>query len=329
MALLLWLPLWIGIILIVLALPVARFLPQSALYHRKRSPNDSDADGSSTPLLFSTFSLRQTDLKSTITARLQTTLTILNSPTRNFLLLLALFFLASLASSDTKLLPLYISNRYHWRFASVGYLLSIKAMFNFVYLTLVVPRLLKRQRQNYLHTHQIMSRNSHDEEQSGQDKLTLKNAHLCLVVSVLGALAIAFSLGIVFLLASLLLYALGSALPVFTYSLLRSPSIAPIVVPAQGADADGEEEFDGREDPSVTGAGRQESERHGAQLFSIVMLIRTAGSLLGAMIMPTLWVTGLGAGGTGLGLPFLASAVIYAVASTVVRRIKIEDHAEL
>ena len=174
-----------------------------------------------------------------------------------------------------------------------------------------------------------MSRGSHAEEQSGQDKLTLKNAHLCLVVSVLGALAIAFSPGIAFLLVSLLLYALGSALPVFTYSLLRSPSIASIVVSVQGADVDDEEGFDGREDPSVSGAGRQENESHSAQLFSVVMLIRTVGSLLGAIIMPTLWVTGLGVGGTALGLPFLASAVLYAVASMVVRRIKIEkDHAE-
>jgi hypothetical protein len=74
-----------------------------------------------------------------------------------------------------------------------------------------------------------------------------------------------------------MIYALGSALPVFTMSLVKSPLIAL-------ANSD-------------------------IRDFSIVMLTKTLGSLVGAPVMTVLWVHAIKLGGIGLGLPYFVSAV--------------------
>ena len=74
-----------------------------------------------------------------------------------------------------------------------------------------------------------------------------------------------------------MVYALGSALPVFTMSLVKSPLIAL-------ADSD-------------------------IQDFSIVILTKTLGSLVGAPLMTVLWMHAIKLGGVGLGLPYFVSAV--------------------
>jgi hypothetical protein len=74
-----------------------------------------------------------------------------------------------------------------------------------------------------------------------------------------------------------MVYALGSALPVFTMSLVKSSLIA---LPG----------------PDV-------------QDFSIVMLTKTLGSLVGAPLMTVLWVRAIKLGGIDLGLPYFVSAV--------------------
>ena len=58
---------------------------------------------------------------------------------RNFQLLILVFFIGSAASSNSALLPQYISKRYNWTFAHSGYLLSIKALVNITLLVIVVP----------------------------------------------------------------------------------------------------------------------------------------------------------------------------------------------
>jgi hypothetical protein len=202
------------------------------------------------------------------------------------------FFLASLASSDTKLLPLYMSKRYGWRFASVGYLLSGKAVWNFGLLVVVVPRVLKWRRGK------MVSR------VGAADGQNVVHAYVCLVFSVLGAAAIAVSPTVWVLVPALLVYALGIALPMFTYSLLRAPSM----MVAGGLGIGGAE-------------GDGDGEGHAAQLFSVVMLVRTVGTLVGSIVMPGLWVTGMRIGGWALGLPYVVSALCYAAAGVVVKKI--------
>jgi hypothetical protein len=84
----------------------------------------------------------------------------------------------------------------------------------------------------------------------------------------------------------------------FTYSLLKSPSM-------------------GLREESESGHGG------GMQLFSMVMLVRTVGTLVGAVVMPALWVTGVGIGGWALGLPFVVSAFCYGLAGLLVRRMRV------
>jgi hypothetical protein len=300
MTTLLWLPFWIGIALLLLAIPVISSLPPSTpTHHHPASFSEDEEGGSATtdPLLPTPPTTTTPDLKSRTTTRLNTIRSLLTNPSRNLVLLLTVFFLASLASSDTKLLTLYISKRYTWKFSSVGYLLSLKAVFNFFLLWFLVPRFLRWQQQSTRAASSSPSHRRRDSNpttptptsasrettpsmggvQGGGEGTTdaaadVTNAHTSLVLSVLGALAIALAPSVVLLVPALLLYALGIALPMFTYSLLRAPGMGVV------------ETRDG-------GGGGP-----GTQLFSVVMLVRTVGTLVGAVVMPALWVAG-GAGG--------------------------------
>ena len=284
MSILLWLPFFIGIGLLVLAIPIIALLlpPPISMARRSISTDDEDeaeADAGQ-PLLASFPRPKDIDPNPTILRAVGNSFrnlrATISSHPLNFSLLLASFVLTSLASSDTKLLVQYISKRYGWKFASAGYLLSGKAVVNFVLLTVAIPNLLRVR--------------SHGAEYADRDNIHYTN--ICLAVSVLGALGIALASTVWLLVPMLFVYALGSALPIFTLSLLKSPAICP---PAEERE----------------GGGGLDAQTH---IFSIVMMVKTLGSLLGAPLMAALWVAGIGIGGMGLGLPYFVSAACYLVA---------------
>lgn len=289
MTLSLWLPFWLGISLLLLAIPTIYLLPlHGDPAEGGKSPDEEQRE----PLLSSPLLKAQDDRKSLFRStrdRLQTIYTIVTSHPRNFTLLLISFMLTSLASSDTKLLVQYISGRYHWTFAAAGYLLSGKAVVNFTLLTAIIPKFLRSRAE------------PGQETVSTVDKTNVRCASVCLMVSVLGALGIAVAAEIWILIPSLFVYALGSALPIFTLSLLKSPAICP---PYTG----------GAADPS-------NPESH---IFSIVMLVKTVGSLLGAPLMAALWVRGIGMGGMAFGMPYFISATCYMMTIHVFRGIIVE-----
>ncbi len=304
MSTLLWLPFWIGIALLLFAIPVISTLPPASTSLVTATTTTTTQPLPATTEEQSLLSTPATNphpnnLRSTTRRRLRTVLALLTDPTRNRALLLAVFFLASLASSDTKLLPLYISKRFGWKFAQVGYLLSIKAVFNFFLLSVLIPRFLRWRAGSLSQGEDSGGGGGSGEAHHAQN---ISHAHLCLIFSVLGAAAIGLAPTVVALVLALLVYALGIALPMFTYSLLKAPGMG----------------LEGR-----WGVLREGGAGQGMQLFSVVMLVRTVGQLVGAVTMPALWVVGLGAGGWWLGLPFGVSAVCYAVAGVVVRRIEV------
>ncbi|KAI1843452.1 hypothetical protein JX265_013334 [Neoarthrinium moseri] len=294
MSVVLWFPFWIGIVLLILAIPVIIFLPIKGGCSVNHIDYTERAAEQSRPLLSSPILKAQRSESSafqSIMARFGTLKSILESHPRNLTLLFASFFLTSLASSDTKLLPQYISKRYRWTFAGAGYLLSGKAVVNFILLTCIIPTVLR-------------SRHSSPSVHSGSpdgstDRANVGYARLCLLVSVLGAFAIAVASKIWLLVPSLLVYALGSALPVFTLSLLKSSALAP--------SRDIDMEMDDAETPT----------------FSLVMMTKTLGSLVGAPLMASLWVSGISSGGVAIGLPYFTSALCYAVAIGVFSSIEL------
>ncbi|KAK4180915.1 major facilitator superfamily domain-containing protein [Triangularia setosa] len=283
MALRLWLPFLLGLGLLALSAPLVSLLPLTSPPHRPVEQSLAADEESSSPLLSSRANPpTPKTLKSLLAARLTSILALLTPPRPNFILLLLVFFLASLASSDTKLLPLYISKRHHLLLSQIGYLLSLKAVFNFFLLTYIIPALLRRQAR-FISAHE-------PPEASGPTRATIRNAKTCLVLSAFGAVCISLAPGIVWLVGALAVYALGIALPMFTFGLLKSEH----VVKQGNADAD---------------AG---------VVFSVVMLVRTVGTLLGAMVMPLLWVQALKTGEEGdLGLPWGVSGIVYGLASIV------------
>ncbi|KAH7220193.1 hypothetical protein BKA60DRAFT_596489 [Fusarium oxysporum] len=287
MTLSLWLPFWLGITLLSLAVPTIQMLSTQG---NTDKGTDGDDESQHEPLLSSPRIKAQSHhepLLQSVIGRLQTIKTIIVSHPKNFSLLLFSFMLTSLASSDTKLLVQYISARYKWTFTSAGYLLSGKAIVNFTLLTIVIPKLLRSARQV-----------RQDDAAEAADKSNIRNAMYCLVASVFGALGIAIASEIWMLIPSMFVYALGSALPIFTLSLLKSPVISP---------------------PHISDSSDPEP-----HIFSIVMLVKTVGSLLGAPLMAALWVRGLGIGGMALGMPFFVSQACYAVAIWVFVNIEVD-----
>lgn len=287
MTVLLWLPFWLGIILLVLGIPAISRLPDQASAGRSPVTN-FQRSGQTQPLLSSPILKAQgseTTVTKAVIDRLRTLRAILASHPRNLTLLFVCFFLSSLASSDTKLLPQYISKRYLWSFASAGYLLSGKAVVNFTLLTLVIPWMLRSRHSD--------SANS-SEHTAASDRVNVRYAIMCWIVSALGAFFIALAAEVLALIPALFLYALGSALPVFTLSLLKSPDVAPTP------------------DHGVTKVADPET-----HVFSMVMMVKTLGSLLGAPLMAALWVHGIRTGGAALGLPYFVSSACYTIAIVV------------
>ncbi|KAH8710186.1 major facilitator superfamily domain-containing protein [Phaeosphaeriaceae sp. PMI808] len=280
----LWLPFWINIALLVCAVPIISLLPrtQMAPISTIATPN---AEDEADPLLeeqnvsvskySNAFERHDSIFQSVIHAvrRMSRMMT----GRRNFQVLLVSFFLTALASSDTKLLVQYISKRYEWTFAQAGYMLSAKAIVNFTLLAIVVPRLIKSS---------MTSKAVHGSE----IRLNYMGAQTSILVSVVGVLCVALAFKFWMLLAALIIYALGSALPVFTMSLVKSPLITLV-------DSD-------------------------SQDMSIVMLTKTLGSLVGAPLMTILWVHAIKFGGILLGFPYFVSACIYLMASVVVTRLR-------
>ncbi|KAI1080321.1 major facilitator superfamily transporter [Whalleya microplaca] len=279
MTLNLLLPFWIGLCLLLLAIPIVAVLADP-VQNLPLSEDEQQQPLISSPTLKAQNS--RNSLLTPIVERARTLRAIVRSHPRNLILLLASFFLTSLASSDTKLLAQYISKRYHWPFASAGYLLSGKAIVNFTLLTIVIPGILR----------------SRSQSQSFSDRDNVRYARACLVVSVLGAMAIAIAATVWLLFPSLLLYSLGAALPVFTLGLLKSPSVSP------------------RDENQPASSADPES-----HIFSIVMMVKTLGSLVGAPLMAVLWVRGIVTG--TLGVPYFVSAALYLAAFIVFAGIKI------
>ncbi|KAF2030312.1 hypothetical protein EK21DRAFT_65893 [Setomelanomma holmii] len=269
----LWAPFYINIVLLALAVPVVMLLPDNELLPVKsgvtRAGNDAEeAD----PLLSQSEDVpnhysNAFETQPGILQRIRTTVRklvrlVVGRP--NFQILLCSFFLTALASSDTKLLVQYISKRYEWTFAQAGYMLSAKAIVNFTLLAIVVPRIVK---------FSISSKAVH----SSEVRLNVLGAQISILISVVGVVCVALAFKFWMMLVALMIYALGSALPVFTMSLVKSPLIAL-------AHSD-------------------------IQDFSIVMLTKTLGSLVGTPFMTVLWVQAIRLGGVGLGLPYFVSGV--------------------
>lgn len=143
-------------------------------------------------------------------------------------------------------------------------MLSAKAIVNFTLLAVAVPRLIRKS----------MAGTS---AQWSEIRLNILGAEASILISVIGVLCVALAFKFWMLLIALMIYALGSALPVFTMSLVKSRLIA--------------------------------LEHSDTQDFSIVMLTKSLGSLVGAPLMASIWIKAIRLGGIGLGLPYFVSAV--------------------
>ncbi|KAI2631242.1 hypothetical protein GGS21DRAFT_523993 [Xylaria nigripes] len=278
MSLRLSLPFWLGIAFILLALPAILLLP---------TDDDSldDTSEARRPLISSPTLKAQASRKhllASVADRIHTLVSAVGN--HQLTLLLVSMLLTSLASADTKLLAQYISKRYHWTFSSAGYLLSAKAIVNFFVLTFVVPFFLTTQA---------------TESQSLTDQANIRYARFCLLSSVLGAFIIGISGVIWELIPSLLIYALGVPLSIFTLSLANSPTMW-----------------------ARPGSGETETSDPQSHIFSIVMMVKTLGSLVGAPLMATIWYYGIQF--SFYGSPYIASSLIYFAAWCVFWHIRVD-----
>jgi hypothetical protein len=180
----LWLPFWINIALLACAIPTISMLPATKTTQittiasiEETGPLLDQRDGS--PSRYSNaFETNPGLFQSVIRAVRK--LTHLATGRRHFQILLVSFFLTALASSDTKLLVQYISKRYEWTFAQAGYMLSAKAIVNFMLLAVIVPRIIK-------------SSMSSKAVQGSEARLNYLGAEISILVSVVGVLCVALA----------------------------------------------------------------------------------------------------------------------------------------
>ncbi|KAF2632707.1 hypothetical protein BU25DRAFT_417304 [Macroventuria anomochaeta] len=190
------LPFWINIGLLAFAIPTIVMLPETT---------KSTLIGSSS-LVYKRFNSDDLE-EGPLLAKSE------GSSSRYANVLLCSFFLATLASSDTKLHVQYISKRYEWMFTQASFILSAKAIINFTLLAIVVPRLIDKS---------VSTRAVHGSEV----RLDYLGAEASILISVISVLCVALVFKFLMQLAALMIYALGSALPVFTMSLVKSQLIA-------------------------------------------------------------------------------------------------------
>ncbi|KAF2087840.1 MFS general substrate transporter [Saccharata proteae CBS 121410] len=269
----LWLPFYISIALLVVALAVTNSIQSIPAKEAPVRHNSDCRNSDNVPLLrhFEGYGVirdqvsppKPQTLRNRLSEQLKSTKNLVLGR-RNFQVLLLCFTLTALASSNTHLLPLYMSKRYNWSFANVGYLLSVKAVVNITLLAFIIPTTMRA----------LLRKHPRSEV-----PLNFYGAQISIFVSVAGALLIASAPKIGELVAALIVYALGSALPVFTIPLVESPVVA---LPDSNSQA---------------------------QDYSIVMLTKTTGELIGAPLMTVAWVKAIEFGGAGLGLPYFLSAV--------------------
>jgi hypothetical protein len=176
----LWLPFWIGIVMLLVAMLVILCLESNA----PQSHSTDDLVETESLLRPASVDFKRRQLEQSQQGILSTSREILLklwaqvAERTNFRYLLTVFLLASLASSNTPILPQYISKRYGWTFAEAGYLLSVKAAVNIVLLTLIVPNSIKAFLK-YTNLNGVV--------------INIYSAKASLVVSVLGAVLIAMS----------------------------------------------------------------------------------------------------------------------------------------
>ncbi|KAK8172085.1 hypothetical protein BKA80DRAFT_299060 [Phyllosticta citrichinensis] len=366
----LWLPFYLSIAFLIAALPVVYFLPldnghshascakkassSSTAAKRDDEDDNEDDDIEAAPLLRTASSSSSSSPSSSPPSPplpLKARLTHLSQKRPRFLLLLVSFLLTSLASSNTHLLPQYMSARYQRSFASVGPLLSLKAATNIVLLTLVVPvgmrvllrrrrRERRRRRRRRCATIPELDRRDQGDSEDDDDNdgdaggggdggkgrgnthttqtitLNIDAALLSLLISVLGALCIAAAPSVPLLIAALLIYALGSALPVFTMALVDA-------VDHGGNDDDDHDDASSASPSREVPHDRSRSSSATARVYTVIMVVKTIGSLVGAPLMTAVWVAGIGVGGAGLGMPFWVSAALYLCAMGVIWCLKL------
>ncbi|KAL0263546.1 hypothetical protein SLS55_002527 [Diplodia seriata] len=272
-----WLPFYLSIGFFVATLPTIYLLPTTVSQRSKTSPDDvrhSDGPEGESLLGSDPISAVGPNKRTRLSVRLfgpVRTIARLVVGRHNFQIhLIGGFFLPALASSNTHLLPQYTSKRYGWKFEHVGYLLSIKAAVNITLLALVIPMTMRT----------LLKRMPGKEV-----RLNYSGAQISLAVSILGALSIAAA-GTVGLLMCV------ESAPI-TATAFPSSSPSPSI-----ADGDSQPDQDFvRDGPSRTCNNAQQD-------YSVVMLVKTVGSLLGAPLMTFAWVRGIGLGGVALGLPF-------------------------
>jgi hypothetical protein len=123
----LWLPFYVNITLLFLAIPTINMLPHQGAVHQQIETLSASSEagegnpllGEQTPSRFSNaFECPSSPLRKVVHVIRRLTNLVIGR--REFQILLVSFFLTSLASSDTKLLVQYISKRYNWTFARVS-----------------------------------------------------------------------------------------------------------------------------------------------------------------------------------------------------------------
>ncbi|KAF1921335.1 major facilitator superfamily domain-containing protein [Ampelomyces quisqualis] len=270
----LWLPYYLGLGLLVCAVPLAMLLPgavPTAGYERVLNTNCSDNEDETTALLDNVSSARDVHNHTTQKDTMLSTIFIELTKIVGFVFgsrmvtqTLFIVILLGLAKNSNEILAVVLSKRYEKTFVEVGYMLSIRAAVNVVVFIVLVPQFLRLWNRKY---------------PGLQTTADFLGASGSIFLSCLGTFFLALASSLWAAVLALVVQGLGAASSVFVLSLVRSP-----LVTAEDDDAIG-------------------------RMFSIVVMTQKIGELIGTPLFAALWVKGLRIGGTLLGLPYFVASV--------------------
>jgi MFS family permease len=207
-----WIPLIIGLSMIVLGPALIVFIPETL--HMRPRANESASltpDAASERSVSSKNDDKPSFFAVVISKVMDSLKQIYGSPSvlhsLPILLLLVSFVMQPFTNQSVDLSVRYVSNRFNWKLREAGFLLSLRAFVNFVLLLVLLPG-LSHYLTKYLHF--------------SSTRKDLFLARISVVVLVIGALLIAISPTIILTIIGMVIFSLGTGTVALTRSLITS-----------------------------------------------------------------------------------------------------------
>ncbi|CAK7224204.1 hypothetical protein SEUCBS140593_005492 [Sporothrix eucalyptigena] len=279
-----WLPIYIGLALLLPILPLCYFIPETLPSGHGDTPSrDGDGDiPNQAEDAQDDIAPEQPQQRKTVSSAVKDALASLANSTafffdpanRHIALLLVTFLTTTVGKHSQDILLQYVRNRYGWSWAQTGYLVSLRAFINLLLLLIILPfatyALVRWERLLPTSAHTPLQRD-------------LWVAQGSCAILILGSVLIGLSPNAPAMIAGVVLYSLGTG-----YNIVLRSLLAALVQP-----------------------------EHLGTLFNTAGILDSVGAVVAGPLLAAALSEGIHLKGFWIGLPFLAAAGLFSIAMAV------------